>query len=220
MTLIPRLFPLVLLFTAACADVEAPDGCHYHDDELHCDDNHGLATTVILAFTPSGGGDTLSFEWSDPEGDGDPIVDDILLLDASDHDHHDAQEYALTVQVFNELQDPTEDVTPEIEEQAEQHQFFFTGSAVQGPATGANDSAIIEHAYSDSDADGLPIGLSNAITTLDWGTGELTLTLRHMPPENGTPLKVTDLAQEVADGGFASIGGDNDIEVTFNIEVE
>ena len=213
MKLVTRLTPLALLFTTACADVEDTEDDHHHDH------NHGLTTGLVLIFTADNG-DTYTFGWSDPEDDGDPIVDDILLPDGSDHDHHDAATYTLDVEVWNELEDPPEAVTPEIAELDTEHQFFFTGSAVEGPATGDNPNAIIEHSYADEDADGLPLGLTNTIQTVDWGTGELTVTLRHMPPENDQPVKVAGLAGDVADGGFGAIGGDNDIQVTFSIEVE
>ena len=211
------------LLATACQDVEAPpDGCHYHGDELHCPDdpNHGLITTVVLHFTPTGGGDTLSFQWSDPEADGNPVIDDIFLPDASDHDHHDEQEYTLDVEVWNDLVDPIEDVTPDIADQAEGHQIFFTGSAVQSPATGDNSDAVIRQRYADTDINDLPVGLSNTITTLDWGEGELTVTLRHLPEEDGVAVKVPGMAREVAEGGFAAIGGDNDVQVTLPIEVQ
>ena len=213
MTPLNRLLAVTLLFTTACDDVKEQD----HD---HHDHNHGLTSGLILTFTPDGRGDTLSFGFSDPEGDGNPIVDDILLPDASNHDHHDTKTYTLDVEIWNELEDPAEDVTPEIADLASEHQLFFSGSAVEGPATGNNRNAIIEHEYADSDADGLPLGLSNTITTLAWGAGELTVTLRHMPPENGEPVKIEGLADDVASGGFSAIGGENDIQVTFNIEVE
>ena len=216
-----RLVPLPLLAVAACADVEVPDGCHLHGDHLHCDDdNHGLVTTVVLNFTPTDGGDTLSFEWSDPNNDGNPVVDDIVLPDGEDHDHHHAATYDVTVEVWNDLEDPAEDVTPDILDQADLHQFFFTGTAVEGPATGTNDSAILTHAYADTDANGNPVGLENTFTTADLGTGELRVTLRHMPEEDGAPVKVAGLADEVAANGFGGIGGGNDIDVTFEVEVE
>lgn len=221
MKIITRLTPVFLLFTSACGDVEAPEGCHYHGDHLHCEDeNHGLATTVRLLFTPDGGGEPLAFEWTDPENDGEPIIDDIVLPDDSDTEDHVARGYTLDVEIWNALEDPVEDVTPDIAEQANMHQVFFTGSAVQGPATGDNPDAIIAQAYADEDANGLPLGLSNTVTTLAWGSGELTVTLRHMPTENGELVKTPDLAADVAEGGFSAIGGSNDIEVKFNIEVE
>lgn len=211
MSLINRTTPLLLLFTSACGDVEDHDHDHDH--------NHGLLTALVLSFTPTGGGEVLSFTWSDPEDDGDPVVDDIVIPDASEGDHV-AQEYTVDVMVLNELEDPPEDVTPEIAAEDDEHQLFFTGSAVEGPATGDNPGAVIEHAYADTDADGLPLGLSNTVTTLGLGSGELVVTLRHMPPEGDEPVKVDGLAQDVADGGFGAIGGENDIQVSFNLEVE
>ena len=208
---IAPIAPIALLVFAGCSDVEE------EHDHIH---EHGQPTTVILNFTPDGGGDTLSFTWADPDNAGDPQVDSILLPDGSDHNHHDVQAYSLEVEVWNELEDPAEDVTPEIEELADEHQFFFTGSAVSGPATGTNASAIIEHRYADSDEGGMPIGLVNDITTTAWGAGQLVVTLRHMPPENGEAVKIPGLARDVASDGFGAIGGDNDIRVTFPIEVQ
>ena len=98
--------------------------------------------------------------------------------------------------------------------------MFLTGSGVEGPATGTNASAVVAHEYADSDADGLPIGLDNTIATLGIGAGELTLTLRHLPEENGEPVKVDGMADDVAANGFGAIGGDNDVQVTFNIDVQ
>ena len=61
---------------------------------------------------------------------------------------------------------------------------------------------------------------SSTVETLAWGSGELIVTLRHLPYEDGTPTKTEGLAEDVAAGGFASIPGDNDIQATFNIDVE
>lgn len=209
-----HLLTLALLFTVACDDTKDDD----HSD--HEDHSDGQTTSLVLNLTPVNGDETLSFSWSDPEGDGDPVVDDILLPDGSDHSHHDTQRYTLDIELWNEQEDPVEDVALEIAELATEYQFFFTGSAVEGPATGNNDDAIIEHEYADSDDDGLPLGLSNNIKTLAWGAGELTVTLRHLPPEGDEPVKTDDLVDAVASDGFSAIGGDDDIQVTFNIEVE
>jgi len=208
------LAAFLLLFTGACSDVED------HDDDDGHHHNHGVTTTVVLNVTPAGGGETLTFAWADPENDGDPIVDPILLPDATDHNHHDPLTYKLDVEFWNELEDPAEDVTPEIAELAEEHQVFFTGSAVEGPATGANPGAIITHDYADEDADGLPLGLENGIATADWGTGELIVTLRHLAYENDQPTKTEGLADDVASGGLGAIAGEVDIQATFPIEVQ
>ena len=195
MKLVTRLTPLLLLFSTGCKDVEEGDHHgHSHDHE------HEVITTVQLSFAPQGGGTALDFTWADPENDSNPVVDDIALTDG--------QDYAVTVEFHNELEDPAEDVTPDILELAEEHQIFFTGSAVDGPATGPNPDAILTHSYTDSDANGLPLGLENTIVTRNTGTGELTVTLRHLPPENGEPTKTDGMAQDVATAGFSNIPGD------------
>lgn len=203
MTHLTRIAPLMLLLTGGCGDPGDGPG---QDEEGE------VITTVVLTFTPQAGGDVLEVSWADPENDGSPVIDDILLADADDYD--------VTVAFLNELEDPAEDITAEIEDEAEEHQVFFTGSAVEGPATGTNASAVVQHAYADEDAGGLPVGLDNTFTTLGVGTGQLTVTLRHLPPENGADVKVAVLAEDVAAGGFASIGGDNDVEITFDVEVQ
>jgi hypothetical protein len=194
----------LLLLVSACADVEEDD--HDHDNELE------VMTTVVLTFTAQDDGSVVEYIWADPENDGSPVIDDVVLTDASVYD--------LSLSFLNELEDPAEDITPEIFDEADEHQVFLTGSAVQGPANPDNADAVVEHAYSDSDGAGLPVGLENSISTLGVGSGELTVTLRHMPPESDQAVKIDGLAGDVAADGFSAIGGANDIQVTFNTEVE
>ncbi len=193
---------LLLLPFAGCDDVENHD--HDHD--------HEVITTVQLSFAPSDGGTVLGFVWADPELDGDPVVDDIVLPEATVYD--------LSVSFWNEQEEPAEDLTAEISDEGSEHQVFFTGSGVQSPSTGVNGDAVVEQAYADLDAGGLPVGLENTITTLTAGTGEMMVTLRHLPPVEDQDVKVADLADAVATGGVAAIGGGTDVEVMFNIEVQ
>jgi len=198
MNLHPALLMLPVL--VACSDVKEDEDDHHHDH------NHGVSTALTLHFT-DGAGTTTSFAWEDPEGDGvDILIDDIALTSGT--------AYELNVEVTNQLEDPPEDVTTEIIAHGEEHQFFFTGSAVVGPASDSA-GAFLEHAYNDSDADGLPLGVDNLMTATATGSGELTVTLRHMPPESGNAVKTASSAEDVKNGGFSAIGGDNDIQVTF-----
>jgi hypothetical protein len=199
---------VVLLAAVGCSDVEDHDHDHDHD--------HGVPTTVVLNFTPVDGGAAQSFTWSDPENDGDPIIDSIVLVGAEDG----GVSFDLSVEIWNELEEPVEDVTPEIEEEGDTHQLFFTGSGVQGPATGTPPDALLSHTYEDEDDSGLPLGLVNKATTLVQGTAELTVTLRHLPTEDGNATKVSGLAEDVAEGGFAAIAGDSDLQVTFPLEIQ
>lgn len=195
----------LLLGLAACDDVSEGDG-HDHDHD------HGALTRVELTFTPQGGGAAETFVWADPEDDGSPEIDPITLADGTTYD--------LDLAFWNDLEDPPEEVTPEVLEDGTSHQVFFTGAAVQSPATGAQPGAILEQAYADSDDNGDPIGVANTVTALQTGTGVLTLTLRHMPPEDDTPVKTATAAEDVAAGGFNAIGGDNDLQVDFDLTVE
>ncbi|MCB9686092.1 MAG: hypothetical protein H6735_13710 [Alphaproteobacteria bacterium] len=80
------------------------------------DNDQEVITTAELTFSPTTGDDQV-FSWADPENDGDPIIDQ--LTDA-------AAEYALGIRFLNELENPVEDVTPEMDEEFDQHQVFFT----------------------------------------------------------------------------------------------
>ena len=61
--------------------------------------------------------------WADPEQDGMPKIDTITL--------EEGKTYTLTIEVLNELEMPAEDVTKELLDELDEHQFFFTGSRSQ-----------------------------------------------------------------------------------------
>lgn len=208
MSLHSRILPLALvaLGLAACSDTTSPG-----DDDKH-DHDHGVTTSVELSFLPVAGGESTTFAWSDPEGDGSPVIDTVELEAGVD--------YTMTVALWNELEDPAEDVTGEIREDAEAHQFFVFGDSVEGPATGDNSAALVVHSYADQDANGLPIGLSNDLSAVMAGAGTLSLALRHMPPESGSDVKTAEAAEIVATEGFGALGGDTDVLVDFPIEVQ
>ncbi|MEC9388975.1 MAG: hypothetical protein VX944_02805 [Myxococcota bacterium] len=203
---ITRIAPLLLLGLSACSDVEEDDhdhGHHHHD--------HEVMTTVELTFTDGDGAESVFF-WSDADGTANPEIDDIVLSNAT--------EYSLSLRFLNELEDPIEDVTPEIADEDDEHHVFFTGDAVSSRATGENPDALVEHTYDDLDVNGLPIGLENDITTIATGEGDFTVTLRHMPLQNGNTVKTANDPELVATEGFAAIGGANDVSITFSLTVE
>jgi len=196
---------ILVLGMIGCSDVEKEDD-HHHDH------NHGLPTTAILTFTDAGGAES-SFTWVRIDEHDEAVVDTVVLA-------VEDGPYTLSVEVWNEAEDPAEDITPEILQYDDEHQFFFTGDAVVGPATGDNADALIDHAYADEDADGLPVGLDNTADAIAAGEGSMDVMLRHLPPENGQAVKVEGLAATVAEEGFSGIGGDIDIDVTFPVLVE
>lgn len=192
---------------ALFAPVLATAGCDSHDDHGH---ENEVITTVSLTFTPTAGGAPIIALFNDPDGDGGnpPAIDPINLP---------AGAYGLALAFENRLETPAEDITVEIRDEADEHQVFLLGTAVDGPASN-QPSAPLLHAYADMDANGLPIGLANTITA-STGTGSLTLVLRHLPPVNGTPAKVASLSDTVRTGGLNAIGGGSDVEVTFAVTV-
>lgn len=184
-------------------------GCGHDDGHSH--DENELITTVVLTFTPQAGGDPIVATFDDPDGDGGdaPTVDDIELAEGN---------YDTTVVFENGLEDPPEDITEEVADEAQEHQIFFTGEAVDGPASD-NPGAPLAHSYADKDLNGLPIGLENTITA-SAGSGGLTITLRHLPALSGAPVKTEEIAAEVREGGFAAIGGSSDAQVSFSVTVQ
>ncbi len=86
-----------LLF--ACSDVEKP---HHH----HHDHEHEVMTTVVLTFTNASDGTETSYSYVDLEDGNEPTVDTIELVQDSTYD--------VSITVFNDLEDPPEEVTPDI----------------------------------------------------------------------------------------------------------
>jgi hypothetical protein len=187
------------VFVAGCSD----DGGTINSQEV--------ISNVTLTFRPASGNAVVAV-WNDPDGDGGaaPTIDTIGLQAGS--------VYTLEVAFKNTLESPPEDITVEIADEATEHQVFFTGSAVSGPAS-ASVGAAVSHSYADVDVNGLPIGLHNSVQVGAGAAGELTVTLRHLPPVNGTATKTATLATMVRDGGFAAIGGETDAQVTFPVAI-
>jgi hypothetical protein len=190
---------LLAIVLGACSGVDGGD-----------DNIEELISTVQLTFMPPSGLPIVA-EFDDPDGDGgNPGTSEPINLAAG-------ASYTLTVAFINRLGTIPEDITLEVRDEGTAHQVFFTGTAVNSPAT-SNTSAPLTQSYADMDANGLPLGLTNMITTAA-GTGQLTVTLRHMPPEL-PPEKSADTATVVKNGGFDAIGGSTDASVNFDVTVQ
>ncbi len=175
-----------VLFITSCKKDEPEDPIIPNEEEL--------ITTLRYTLTPDGGGTDVVFTFQDLDGDGGDsptITGGILDTNAT---------YTGSLELLNELESPAEDITEEVQEEAEEHQFFF-----QTSANGLNIT------YDDADEDGNPIGISTIVTTNDVSTGTLTVTLRHEPNKD---------ASGVSSGDISNAGGETDIEVTFNVEVQ
>lgn len=165
--------------------------CEKEDPDIPNEEE--VITTLTYTLTPSGGGTAVVLSFQDLDGDGgdDPIITDGTLAANTTY------EGALVLS--NEQESPAEDITVEILDEDEEHQFFFT-TTVTGLAI----------SYADQDGAGNPLGLSSSLTTTDAGSGTMTIILRHEPNKS---------ASGVSDGDIANAGGETDIEVSFNVTV-
>jgi hypothetical protein len=155
-----------------------------------------LITTMTLTFSPVGGGADVLFIIKDedgPEGPLDPVyTNGVLAAGAS---------YNVSIALLNEAESPVENITEEIEEEDDEHQFFFLIS------NGLN----LDFAYDDVDANGNPVGLSSIFAAGEASTGTLTVELRHEPNKE---------AAGVSDGLTENAGGETDIQATFDVVIE
>jgi hypothetical protein len=191
------------LVAFACGE-DKPAGMGGNENEVF--------TTITLTFTPSAGGAPVVAAFDDSDGDGGkaPTIASVMLGSGM---------FNLAVKFENKLENPPEDITEEIHDEANDHQIFFTGTAVNGPASNQS-GAPLTHAYADTDSKGLPVGLENKITAAA-GTGMLTVTLRHLPPVNSVAVKTASLAEMVrTSGGFMGLAGSTDVQVTFPVTVQ
>ncbi len=194
----------------------ACDGDEDHDDHDH---ESEVISRVTLTFTPDGGGEAIVASFDDPDGDGGVSgTSEPITLAAG-------TTYTMTVEFLNALEDPAEDITEEVMEEAEEHLVLVYGSGVTGPA-GIGDSVLVSHAYADvesdyganAEGDDLPVGLANTITASNVGSADLQVMLRHLPELNGQPQKTADLIDSFASGG--AVAGEVDANVSFELTVE
>jgi hypothetical protein len=152
-----------------------------------------VITTVEVTFSHMSTGleYVLLFRDTDGPGGNDPVI----TVDGIPGNG----EYTMNLRVLNESASPPLDLTAEISDEDDEHQFFF---AVTG--------AALSIQYADLDANDHPVGLLNFAQTGEAGTGTLTITLRHGLDKG---------ASGVAQGDITNAGGDTDIEVTFPVEV-
>lgn len=169
------------LFAASCSN---DDNGPVNEEEV--------ITTVTTTLT--GGGQVITLTSRDLDGDGpnDPLVTVVGNLTAN-------TTYTGAVSFLNETTSPAEDITSEVEAEGEEHQIFYQLPAALGTVT-----------YTDLDLNGKPIGLAFTLTTGNAGTGNLTVTLRHLPNKSATG---------VAAGDITNAGGATDALVTYPVTV-
>ncbi|MDA9262788.1 type 1 periplasmic binding fold superfamily protein [bacterium] len=178
-------FLATVLFTillASCSkDNETPEAVNEEE----------LITTLKVTLVPVSEGNTIVLTTRDLDGDGpnEPEVTVSSNLTAG-------ATYNGTIELLDETKSPADNITEEVEEEADEHQFFYTiGSGLDVTATATN-----------LDSEGNLLGTEFELTANTASSGSLTFTLRH------EPTKPND--------GLSSAGGETDIEASFSITVE
>lgn len=150
-----------------------------------------VITTLQVIFTDSATNAPAGvFQFRDTDGGGPnaPVEWDTIVLNNN-------TTYYAEIILLNELASPIDTISNEVEEESNDHQFFYT-------ITGAS----IVHSYLDQDTNTppLPIGLQNKFRTGNSSNGTVQIILKHQPGiKNG--LITT---------------GDTDIDVTFTTNIQ
>ena len=152
-----------------------------------------VITTMTITLTPKEGSGTITLQTKDLDGDG-PNAPVIYVSGNLKNEVF----YTGSVVFLNETESPAENITEEVEEESDEHQFFVT------PGGGIADIIGIE--YLNNDSSGYPLGTQFELNTLGSGNGTLTFTLRHEPKKPNT--------------GPSDAGGETDIETSFNVTIE
>lgn len=176
------------------------------DDDPEKEDVPELITKATLIFTPEGGGTPVTASAVDPDGDGvkDIEVDEAINLAAGTN-------YTLTIELINELAEPTDeeyDISEEVKEEGDEHMFFFawTNDVFSDPAGNGNaDSRLDKVNYEDTDDNGRPLGLTTSWKTGVAASGTFRVILKHQP----------DLKTDTSDANT----GESDLDITFEINI-
>ncbi|RKR14215.1 hypothetical protein CLV91_0290 [Maribacter vaceletii] len=170
-----------LAFTACSDDDEASEIVNEEE----------VITTLTATLVPGNSTDTITLKTQDLDGDGpnDPVVtvSGNLAADTT---------YEGTIVLLNETESPAENITEEVEEESDEHQFFYAISS------GLNATTT----YTNFDSNGENLGTEFTLTTGAASSGNITFILRHEPKKPNT--------------GSEDAGGETDISATFSVVIE
>ena len=150
---------------------------------------------MIITLVPADPIGEVTLETRDLDGDG-PNPPEISVSG----DLAANSQYQGTVVLLDETENPAVDITEEVEEEGDEHQFFFQTQGIN-----------LTFTYDDMDNSGRPIGLQFNLTTGDEGTGGMIVTLRHQPDKD---------ASGVSDGDITNAQGETDLSTVFPITVQ
>ncbi|MEO9953607.1 type 1 periplasmic binding fold superfamily protein [Nonlabens sp.] len=163
-----------------------------NDDDVTIINEEEVITTVIYTLTNTADAtDEVVFRSLDADGEGPNDPVETVIGDITANTN-----YTGSVQFLNELESPAEDITEEVLEEADEHEVFYNATV--------NGVSITK---TDVDPDGNPLGLRTTFNTGAAGTGNLTIVLRHEPTKPN-------------DNTLTGAGGETDVEVTFDFQVQ
>lgn len=183
------------LFLTGCDDDEPAPPPEENEEEI--------ITDVTLTFTPAGGGTAVTATAQDPDGEGPQdleITQDIVLAANTT--------YTLTMDLENSIEG--ESITEEVEEEADEHMFFFefTDGLFSDPTGNGNaDNRTDPLNYNDQDDDGFPLGLSTEWQTGDAAMGAFTVILKHQP-------------DGIKSASSSADDGETDLNLTWDITIQ
>ncbi len=162
-----------------------------NDDDVEVPNEEELITTLRYTLTPVGGGTPVVLSFIDLDGDGGnaPVISAPALAANTS--------YTGSITLLNETETPAENITLEVREESDEHQFFYAYT------TGLN----LVITTTDADVNSNPLGIESTLVTGAASTGTLRITLRHEPTKPN-------------DGTLAGAGGETDIEVVFNVQIQ
>ncbi|MBC8109552.1 MAG: type 1 periplasmic binding fold superfamily protein [Verrucomicrobia bacterium] len=178
-----------VVFSVSLLGILALNACKNNDPQP---DEQEQITTLTLSLVKAGTTTPISITFRDADGEGGnapTTTPATLVLDAN-------ATYGVTLSVLDETKSPVENITEEIEEEKDDHQFYFAYSA--------NNLTVN---IIDTDSKNLPVGLISTFTTTSAGVAaNLTVTLKHKPGSKAANDPVSK--------------GETDIEVVFPVQVQ
>ena len=148
-----------------------------------------VITTMIVTLVGDGDGSIVTMQFRDLDGNGPDIP--VITVSAP---IWAGQSYSGSIVWLNETEDPAENITLEIVEEAEDYQVFYSNGGVE-----------MEFYYTDFDSNGDFLGTQFTLNPLYWGSGSVTITLVHEPMKPNNDLE--------------SAGGEISFQATFDIEI-
>ncbi|MFD2828139.1 type 1 periplasmic binding fold superfamily protein [Leeuwenhoekiella polynyae] len=190
------------LFAMALVAVIGLNSCSSDDDNTPEEINEEeVITTITVTLVPQTG-ETVTLESRDLDGDGpdEPVITVSGSLQAG-------MLYNGSVLLENETETPAEVINEEIQEEADEHQFFYQASSGLNADFAYTDS---ENTYLNNDVSN-PVGLTFNLQAGTASSGIFTITLRHQPSKD---------AEGVSEGDITNAAGETDVQESFDIVIE